>query len=125
MWRYVFVGETDAEAERIGLKAFAEMQEHRSAMRLCVLRKQGSAMPAEAPPLAGADGLIRGSPATVAALIGELSGIGIGGMILQFRLGPMSHADAEQSLRRFAQHVAPEFRPRAMDKEAQPAGGSG
>jgi hypothetical protein len=45
-------------------------------------------------------GFIRGSPARVAEAIAEIDKLGIGGVIASFRLGPMSHETAANSLRR-------------------------
>ncbi len=116
VWRNVFVAETDAEAERIGVPAFVQMVEQRAALRNKVYQEQGvrivaesSATPARADP---GHALIRGSPATVAAALGELEAIGVGGVIMAFRLGPMPHAVAAHSLRLFMTEVAPRFRRR-------------
>ncbi len=54
--------------------------------------------------------LLCGSPATVAEAIAEIDTIGVGGLILAFRIGPMPGETAEQSIRLFMQKVAPEFR---------------
>jgi alkanesulfonate monooxygenase SsuD/methylene tetrahydromethanopterin reductase-like flavin-dependent oxidoreductase (luciferase family) len=53
--------------------------------------------------------LIYGSPATVAEKLAEVAAIGVGGVIMQFRLGPMEFDDAAQSLTLFMGKVAPEF----------------
>ena len=110
VWRNICVAETDAEAERIGLPAFAAMQEHRAGMRQRILREQGSTMVvASAKPPARVDprhALICGSPATVAERIAELEATGVGGVILAFRLGPMSYEHASQSLHLFMNEVA-------------------
>jgi len=73
VWRNVYVGETDAEAERIAIPAFIEMHEHRVAMRKRIYAEQGASilpMPPEgATPPAHASvehALVCGSPATVA-----------------------------------------------------------
>ena len=115
-WRNVFVAETDAAAARIALPAFAAMQEHRVAMRRRVFEEQGvSLVPMAAtgaPPPAHAvaeHALIAGSPATVAEALAEIAAMGFGGIILQFRLGPMAYEDAAQSLTLFMRKVAPEF----------------
>jgi alkanesulfonate monooxygenase SsuD/methylene tetrahydromethanopterin reductase-like flavin-dependent oxidoreductase (luciferase family) len=55
-------------------------------------------------------GLVYGSPETVCEKLAELQNIGIGGLIIHFRLGPMSWEAAENSLRLFAEKVAPKFR---------------
>ena len=114
VWRNVFVAETDAEAERIAVPAFEAMHAHRSAMRERVYREQGvSIVPMPPPGTAPAarmvveHSLIYGSPATVAEKLAEVAAIGVGGVIMQFRLGPMAFDDAAQSLTLFTQNVAP------------------
>jgi hypothetical protein len=54
--------------------------------------------------------LICGSPATVTEAFAEIDKIGIGGVITQFRLGPMPHEAAVRSMSLFMREVAPEFR---------------
>jgi len=56
------------------------------------------------------DGLIFGSPATVAEDFAALDELGIGGVIATFRLGPMPHEVAAASLSLFLREVAPLFR---------------
>ena len=113
IWRNVFVAETDAEAERIGPPAFAAMQQHRASMRERVLAEQGVAMPghggghAPAARTVAGHALLCGSPATVAERLAEIAKIGVGGVILQFRLGPMPHEAAAASLTLFMQRVMP------------------
>ncbi len=131
-WRNVLVAETDAEAERIAGPAFAAMQEHRQAMRKRVLEEQGlSIVPAAAPGAAppahalAEHALIAGSPATVAEALADIEAIGFGGLILQFRLGPMEYEDAAQSLTLFMEKVAPEFRRTAADALSGGASGRG
>jgi len=87
------------------------MQEHRSAMRRRVEAEQGLSMDRrDAPPPARTDpghALLCGSPSTVAAQLAEIAATGVGGVILQFRLGPMRWEDARSSLTLFAEEVAP------------------
>ena len=116
VWRNVFVAATDAEAERVGVPAFVQMVEQRAAMRNRVYAEQGvrlrdepAGTPARADP---GHALIRGAPATVAKALREIEAIGVGGVIMAFRLGPMSHAVAAESLRLFMTEVAPQFRRR-------------
>jgi len=119
IWRNVCVAETDAEAERIALPAFHAMQEHRAALRERIYREQGVRIETAAPsPLAPArvdprHALICGSPARVAEAFAEIERIGVGGVIMQFRLGPMAHEAAKRSLTLFMREVAPQFRGRA------------
>jgi alkanesulfonate monooxygenase SsuD/methylene tetrahydromethanopterin reductase-like flavin-dependent oxidoreductase (luciferase family) len=50
-----------------------------------------------------------GSPATVTEAIAEIDKIGVGGLILVFRIGPMPYAVAEDSIKLFMSKVAPNF----------------
>jgi len=113
-WRNVFVAETDAEAERIAVPAFHAMHEHRVAMRLRVYEEQGVSIvpmpaPGAAPParMVLEHSLVCGSPATVAEKLSAVGKTGIGGLIMQFRLGPMSYEDTAQSLTMFREKVMP------------------
>jgi alkanesulfonate monooxygenase SsuD/methylene tetrahydromethanopterin reductase-like flavin-dependent oxidoreductase (luciferase family) len=115
VWRNVFVAETKAEAERIGVPAFQAMVEARAALRNRIYRETGMriAVPESDLPSARASvehGFIYGSPARVAEAIAEIQGLGVGGVIATFRLGPLPHEAAANSLRLFMAEVAPEFR---------------
>jgi alkanesulfonate monooxygenase SsuD/methylene tetrahydromethanopterin reductase-like flavin-dependent oxidoreductase (luciferase family) len=115
VWRNVFVAETDAEAERIGVPAFQAMVAGRAEMRNRIYRETGLRIevPASDLPTARAGvehGFICGSPATVAAAIAEIDDLGVGGLIATFRLGPLPHEAAVSSLRLFMTEVAPRFR---------------
>ncbi len=114
VWRNVFVAETDAEAERIAVPAFIEMHEHRVAMRKRIHAEQGASilpMPPEGaaqPAHASVEhALVYGSPATVAEKLAPLQASGVGGLIMQFRLGPMSYEQTAASLTLFAGKVIP------------------
>ena len=116
-WRNVFVAETDAEAERIAVPAFHAMHAQRTAMRERVFREQGaSIVPGRrrrarhrlSARMVLEHSLVCGSPATVAEKLaagGEATGIG--GLITQFRLGPMSYEDTANSLTLFRDKVMP------------------
>jgi alkanesulfonate monooxygenase SsuD/methylene tetrahydromethanopterin reductase-like flavin-dependent oxidoreductase (luciferase family) len=113
VWRNIFVGETDAEAERLALDAFRTQQEFRQAMRKKVYEEQGLLLKQETGPVARNQvqhSLLCGSPATVCDAIAEIDRIGVGGLILVFRLGPMPYDVAANSIRLFMNKVAPEFR---------------
>jgi alkanesulfonate monooxygenase SsuD/methylene tetrahydromethanopterin reductase-like flavin-dependent oxidoreductase (luciferase family) len=119
VWRNVFVAETDAEAERVGVPLFQEMQKQRAAMRKRVFKEQGVRLQSHAPgPTAPAartvveHALIHGSPATVAEKLAAIDAIGIGGLIMSFRLGPMPYDVATSSLRLFAEKVMPAMQKR-------------
>ena len=113
IWRNIFVAETDAEAERLALPAFQTQAEFRQTMRRRIYEEQGVLLKPEVTPAARSDprhSLLCGSPATVAEAIAEIDRIGVGGLILVFRIGPMPYEVAERSIRLFMQKVAPEFR---------------
>ena len=116
VWRNIFVGETDAEAERLALPAWKAQQEFRQAMRKKVYQEQGLLLHQETGPAARNQvqhSILCGSPATVCEAISEIDRIGVGGLILVFRLGPMASEVAESSIRLFMRKVAPEFRHKA------------
>jgi alkanesulfonate monooxygenase SsuD/methylene tetrahydromethanopterin reductase-like flavin-dependent oxidoreductase (luciferase family) len=115
VWRNVFVAETQAEAERIGIPAFEAMAASRAEMRNRIYRDTGLRIevPASDLPSARASvehGFICGSPARIAEAIAEIAELGIGGVIATFRLGPLPHKAAIDSLRLFLTEVAPQFR---------------
>ena len=112
VWRNVVVADTDAEAARIAIPAFNAMQEHRAAMRNRIYTEQGlrsGSRPQAAPATRTGGALARL----------RLAGDGGGGwpsggnrrrrLIMQFRLGPMSHDDTAQSLTLFKEKVMPEL----------------
>jgi alkanesulfonate monooxygenase SsuD/methylene tetrahydromethanopterin reductase-like flavin-dependent oxidoreductase (luciferase family) len=114
VWRNVFVAETDAEAERVGVRAFQAMVESRAALRNRIYRETGMriAVPESDLPSARASvehGFIHGSPARVAEAMAEIEKTGVGGVIASFRLGPMPHETATNSLRLFMRSVALEI----------------
>src|SRR5918999_1415240 len=113
VWRNIFVGETDSEAERLALSAWETQQQFRQAMRKRVYEEQGLLLKQETGPVARNQvqhSLLCGSPATVTEAISEIDKIGVGGLILVFRLGPMPYEVAANSIRLFMSKVAPEFR---------------
>jgi alkanesulfonate monooxygenase SsuD/methylene tetrahydromethanopterin reductase-like flavin-dependent oxidoreductase (luciferase family) len=115
VWRNVFVADTDAEAEHIGVPVFQAMAGSRAALRNRIYRETGLriAVPESDLPSARASvehGFIHGSPARVAEAIAEIEELGVGGVIATFRLGPLPHEAAANSLRLFMAEVAPPFR---------------
>ena len=116
-WRNIFVGETDAEAKRLALEPFEMQQTFRTLMRKRVYQEQGLLLKEESGGPAARNqaqhSLLCGSPATIAEAIHEIDKIGVGGLILVFRLGPMPYEVAANSIRLFMSKVAPEFRKRA------------
>jgi len=112
IWRNVFVAETDAEAERLALPAWEAQQEFRQAMRKKVYEEQGLMLKEESGPAARNQvqhSIMCGSAATVAEEVAKIDKIGIGGLLMVFRMGPMPSDVAENSIRLFMQKVAPEF----------------
>ena len=113
-WRNIFVADTDAEAEAIGVSCFREMRAYLLDQRHRLNTSKELSGQTSAIQGAARDsvehGLVYGSPETVCEKLEELQSIGIGGLIIHFRLGPMSGEATENSLRPFAEKVAPEFR---------------
>jgi alkanesulfonate monooxygenase SsuD/methylene tetrahydromethanopterin reductase-like flavin-dependent oxidoreductase (luciferase family) len=112
-WRNVVVAETDAEAAAIGVPAFRRMREHLNSARRRLNRPDEQRPMSPSAPAARDTveyGLIYGSPTTVCEQLAALQDIGMGGLILHFRLGPMPWDVTENSLRLFAEKVAPAFR---------------
>jgi len=112
LWRNIFVAETDAEARRLALPAFETQQEFRKTMRKRVYEEQGLLLKQEAGTPArdqAQHSFICGSPATVAEEIAKIDSIGVGGLLMVFRLGPMPYEVAESSIRLFMSKVAPQF----------------
>src|SRR5216683_7319241 len=71
VWRNFFVAATDAEAERIGVPAFETMTRARAELRNRIFAETGMRIDVPQSDLAGSrtargDGLIHGSPASVA-----------------------------------------------------------
>ena len=119
VWRNIFVGETDAEAERIAMPAWETQQAFREQMRKKVYAEQGLMLKHEpATPARNQQqhSILCGSPDTVADAIAEIDKIGVGGLILVFRLGPMPYEVAANSIRLFMSKVAPRFRREAVVK---------
>ena len=110
VWRNVYVGETDAEAERIAEPCFVGMVDHRSSMRERVMSEQGQSITKSNPVYRDPKvGLLAGSASTVAERMAKLASSGIGGVMMQFRLGPMPAEVAAASMKRFSEQVMPEF----------------
>jgi alkanesulfonate monooxygenase SsuD/methylene tetrahydromethanopterin reductase-like flavin-dependent oxidoreductase (luciferase family) len=117
VWRNIFVADTDAEAERLALPTWETQQEFRAAMRKKVYAEQGLLLKQETATPARDQlkhSLIYGSPATVTEAIRKIDTIGVGGLILVFRLGPMPYEVAAHSIRLFMEKVAPEFKKKTV-----------
>ncbi|MCC7428510.1 MAG: LLM class flavin-dependent oxidoreductase [Alphaproteobacteria bacterium] len=121
IWKNIFVADTDEEARRIALPCFEKMLVHRRQLREKIYKDQGILIKQENMLGARANpehALICGSPTTVAEKIAEIDKIGWGGLILQFRLGPMAAADTNHSIRLFMEKVAPQFATRGVPSVA-------
>ncbi len=115
VWRNVFVAASDAEAERVGMPFFEAMTRSRAELRNRIYAETGQRIevPHSDLPAARASvahGLLRGSPASVAEAMAGIETLEVGGVIASFRLGPMPHEVAAESLRLFMREVAPQFR---------------
>ena len=113
IWRNIYVAETDAEAERLAAHVHQANRTHidETRLRLNTAEEMASVRTGLADPRFRVENsMIFGSPDTVAERLKRLQQIGIGGLILQFRVGPMSWEDNERSLRLFASEVMPRFR---------------
>lgn len=114
VWRNIFVADTDAEAESVGVPYFRAMRAYLSENRTRMNTVEE--LDAQAAAVAGPardsleHGLIYGSPDTVSERLHQLYDIGVGGVIIHFRLGSMPYDAAAHSLRLFAEKVAPAFR---------------
>ena len=111
--RNVFVAETDAEAEAIGVPAYQDSLEHSHRVQNQLTTDAEEAYVAASGALANKPppfNLVYGSPATVCEDLEELHRVGVGGLIMRFRIGALPWDVTENSLRLFAQKVAPEFR---------------
>ena len=113
VWRNFYVADSDEEAARVGIPAFETMTRARAEMRnFYAVRGERIAVPKSDLPgarTARGDGLIHGAPARVAQDVAALDRLGIGGIIGTFRLGPMRHEVAAESLALFFEKVAPQF----------------
>ena len=113
-WRNIYVAETDAKAEAVGVPAFIAMHEQRAVLRDRVAKEQNLNMGPERPGMAQridpAKGLLYGSPATVAQSLAELAATGVGGVIITFRMGAMPYDVAADSIRLFMSKVAPQVK---------------
>jgi alkanesulfonate monooxygenase SsuD/methylene tetrahydromethanopterin reductase-like flavin-dependent oxidoreductase (luciferase family) len=115
VWRNIVVAESQAEAERIGVPAFEAMVASRAEMRNRIYRETGLRIevpPSDLPSARASveHGFICGSPGRVAEAIAEIAELGVGGVIATFRLGPLAHQAALDSLRLFMTEIAPQFR---------------
>ncbi len=113
IWRNMYVAETDDEARTVATRVHTASRRHidETRRRLNTAEEMASVSSGLADPRFRVENsMIFGSPETVAKRVERLRRIGIGGLILQFRVGPMSWEDNERSMRLFANQVMPQFR---------------
>ena len=114
IWRNIFVANTEKEAEEIGIPCFRDMRAYLSSNRQRFNTSEELQNQASATAGAARDsvdhGLIHGSPEKVSEQLRELNSTGIGGIIIHFRLGPMSWEATENSIRLFSEKVIPSLR---------------
>jgi alkanesulfonate monooxygenase SsuD/methylene tetrahydromethanopterin reductase-like flavin-dependent oxidoreductase (luciferase family) len=112
-WRNIFVAETDMEAETFGIPYFRNMRAYLSENRTRMNTPEEIESQLRAVTGAARDsvdyGLVFGSPDTVCQKLEGLNKTGIGGVIIHFRLGEMPYELAANSLKLFAEKVAPNF----------------
>ncbi len=114
VWRNIFVADTDAEAEKVGVPYFKEMraylQTNRDKMNTTAELRAQATGGAGAARNSLIHGIIVGSPETVCERLQKVHESGVGGVIIHFRLGAMPYEANANSLRLFAEKVAPNFR---------------
>lgn len=103
--RQTIVAETDREAMEEGLGYFRSMQQYRAAQspgyRDRVMGDSATALP---------KGMACGSPDTIRDDFVELSKLGVGGVAVRLRVGPMPVEFAMNGLRLFMKEVAPHMK---------------
>lgn len=112
IWFNGVVAETDSKAAEIARPANADSLKYIAAGRV---RMNTNSEQAEVEAIyAGSDAgpeddLVYGSPDTVAETVAALEDMGVGGVMIQFRIGDMSWDAMESSMRLFAEKVMPRF----------------
>ena len=113
VWRNIFVADTDAEAEKLGIPYFREMRAYLQTNRDKM--NTTAELQAQATGAVGAarnsleHGVIVGSPETVSERLQAFNDSGVGGVIIHFRLGAMPYDLNSHSMKLFAEQVMPNF----------------
>jgi alkanesulfonate monooxygenase SsuD/methylene tetrahydromethanopterin reductase-like flavin-dependent oxidoreductase (luciferase family) len=123
VWRHVYVGESQAEAEDALAAAVLHTRQHmlhaRAAHNPADFRIDPALLsPFNDPRTSDADavrwsletGALHGTPARVAEQVAELGAAGVGHLLCQMSFGYLAHAKILASMRRFGEHVLPAFR---------------
>ena len=114
VWRNIFVADTDAEAEKLGIPYFREMRAYLQTNRDKM--NTTAELEAQATGAVGAarnsleHGVIVGSPETVSERLQAVNDSGVGGVIIHFRLGAMPYDLNSHSMKLFAEQVMPNFK---------------
>jgi len=114
VWRNIFVADTDAEAEKVGIPYFREMRAYLQTNRDKM--NTTAELQAQATGAVGAarnsleHGVIVGSPETVSERLQAVNDSGVGGVIIHFRLGAMPYDLNSHSMKLFAEQVMPNFK---------------
>ena len=114
VWRNIFVADTDAEAEKVGIPYFREMRAYLQTNRDKM--NTTAELQAQATGAVGAarnsleHGVIVGSPETVSERLQAVNDSGVGGVIIHFRLGAMPYDLNSHSMKLFAERVMPNFK---------------
>ena len=113
VWRNIFVADTDAEAEKLGIPYFKEMraylQTNRDRMNTTTELQAQTTGAVGAARNSLEHGVIVGSPETVSERLQAVYDSGVGGVIIHFRLGAMPYDLNSNSMKLFAEHVMPNF----------------
>ena len=114
VWRNIFVADTDAEAEKLGIPYFKEMrsylQTNRDRMNTTAELQTQATGGVGAARNSLEHGVIVGSPETVSERLQAVYNSGIGGVIIHFRLGAMPCDLNSHSMKLFAELVMPRFK---------------
>ena len=112
IWFNGVVAETDAAAAEIARPAYTASMRHitggRERMNTASEQIEVEAIYANSDAGPEED-LVYGSPETVSEIVAELDDIGVGGVMIQFRIGEMTWEQTENSMRLFADSVMPRF----------------
>ncbi len=112
VWFNAVAADTDGEAAQIAKPAYAGSMRHVADARLRMNTPSEQAAVDAILADAGAgpeEDLVYGSPEKIVYAVAALQAIGVGGLMIQFRIGDMSLQACENSMRLFAEKVMPQF----------------
>ncbi len=112
VWFNAVVADTDEQAASIARPAYSGSMKHvadaRLRMNTCSEQAEVEAILANSG-VGPEDDLRYGSPDTIAETVDALQQAGVGGLMIQFRIGDMSWHATENSMRLFAEKIMPQF----------------